>query len=138
MDIRTFITSGNATGTLTSLKSGAHFTFKFRKVQDRNDRFFVSLLTGPNNEEDYSYAGLMHIHSGSGHLSFQVTGKSCVGNDCISVKALRWALAKVNRGEALDPQGKFQHEGRCGRCGRKLTHPESIETGLGPECAAKV
>ena len=26
------------------------------------------------------------------------------------------------------------HEGRCGRCGRKLTVPESIEAGYGPEC----
>jgi hypothetical protein len=30
------------------------------------------------------------------------------------------------------------HEGRCGRCNRKLTVPESIETGLGPECASKL
>jgi hypothetical protein len=29
------------------------------------------------------------------------------------------------------------HEGRCGRCGRRLTVPESIESGLGPECATK-
>jgi hypothetical protein len=28
------------------------------------------------------------------------------------------------------------HEGRCGRCGRKLTVPESIESGFGPECAS--
>jgi hypothetical protein len=26
------------------------------------------------------------------------------------------------------------HEGRCGACGRRLTVPESIERGLGPEC----
>ena len=27
------------------------------------------------------------------------------------------------------------HSGCCGRCGRKLTVPESIDTGLGPVCA---
>jgi hypothetical protein len=26
------------------------------------------------------------------------------------------------------------HEGRCGRCGRALTVPESVERGIGPEC----
>ena len=30
------------------------------------------------------------------------------------------------------------HEGRCGRCGRKLTVPSSIESGIGPECASKL
>lgn len=28
--------------------------------------------------------------------------------------------------------------GRCGRCGRRLTDPESIRRGIGPECAALV
>jgi hypothetical protein len=26
------------------------------------------------------------------------------------------------------------HEGKCGKCGRQLTVPSSIETGIGPEC----
>jgi hypothetical protein len=26
------------------------------------------------------------------------------------------------------------HEGTCGKCGRALTVPSSIENGLGPEC----
>jgi hypothetical protein len=26
------------------------------------------------------------------------------------------------------------HEGSCARCGKKLTVPESIESGFGPEC----
>jgi len=29
-------------------------------------------------------------------------------------------------------------EGRCVRCNRKLTHPESIRLGIGPECRTKV
>ena len=29
------------------------------------------------------------------------------------------------------------HEGRCGKCGRKLTVPESLTSGLGPECAGR-
>jgi hypothetical protein len=26
------------------------------------------------------------------------------------------------------------HEGKCGKCGRTLTVPSSIESGIGPEC----
>jgi hypothetical protein len=32
------------------------------------------------------------------------------------------------------PNLEIWHEGRCGRCGRKLTVPESIHNGYGPEC----
>jgi hypothetical protein len=27
------------------------------------------------------------------------------------------------------------HEGKCGKCGRALTVPSSILTGIGPECS---
>jgi hypothetical protein len=33
---------------------------------------------------------------------------------------------------------KIHHEGRCGKCGRLLTVPESVETGIGPECAKRM
>ena len=29
---------------------------------------------------------------------------------------------------------EIYHDGRCGKCGRQLTVPASIETGFGPEC----
>ncbi len=32
---------------------------------------------------------------------------------------------------------RFDIEARCRRCNRKLTNPDSIQTGLGPECASK-
>lgn len=37
------------------------------------------------------------------------------------------------------PEGvQFWHEGRCGRCGRRLTVPGSIEIGFGPDCASEL
>ena len=30
------------------------------------------------------------------------------------------------------------HEGKCGKCGRPLTVPSSIENGLGPSCLKKL
>ena len=39
---------------------------------------------------------------------------------------------------ALPKTVEVWHEGICGRCGRKLTVPESVERGLGPECAGLV
>ena len=31
---------------------------------------------------------------------------------------------------------RVYHEGKCCRCGRTLTTPESIKKGIGPECEA--
>jgi hypothetical protein len=46
---------------------------------------------------------------------------------------IRWAVKAVAKGSL--PEGyKIQHEGKCCRCGRTLTTPESIERGIGPEC----
>jgi predicted metal-dependent hydrolase len=37
--------------------------------------------------------------------------------------------------ESLCPGFNVHHEGKCGRCGRLLTVPSSIESGIGPECS---
>ena len=47
-----------------------------------------------------------------------------------------WVLAW--QGAALPEGYEARHEGRCARCGRALTVPESIDSGFGPECARKV
>ena len=136
--IHDFLTSGRAVGTLKSNATGTHFTYRVNKNKKEDGMYFVSLLTGPNNESDYSYLGLMLKMPVTGALGFRVTQKSCAGNDAASVKAFRWMLGKVNRELDLEPQGEFQHEGRCGRCSRTLTDPESIRTGLGPICRTKM
>jgi hypothetical protein len=46
-------------------------------------------------------------------------------------------LVWENESEKIVAAGfNLQHAGKCGRCGRKLTVPQSIETGIGPECAS--
>jgi hypothetical protein len=38
----------------------------------------------------------------------------------------------------MHPELAVYHEGRCGACGRRLTTPESISSGLGPVCAGRI
>lgn len=38
----------------------------------------------------------------------------------------------------LDSRVTILHSGRCGRCKRELTDPESLATGIGPECRKKL
>ena len=60
--------------------------------------------------------------------------KSRVGEDAPSARAFRWIWSRFVSDKDFAP-AEFWHEGRCGRCGRKLTVPASIERGLGPVCA---
>jgi Family of unknown function (DUF6011) len=128
--IHAFVTAGNATLTLTSAKTSAHYTYKVQK-KDSGFFFFVSLLTGPDNSSNYKYLGLL-TQSG-----FRTTGKSCQGPDSKPARAFAWMVDKVMF-EKKNPATvalEVRHMNKCGRCGRPLTTPESIDRGLGPECA---
>jgi Family of unknown function (DUF6011) len=63
--------------------------------------------------------------------------KSRVGREAPSAKAFDWAWRALTKG-TMPANLEVWHEGRCGRCGRKLTVPESIARGIGPECAGRM
>ena len=124
-----FVLGGNATFTVDNGK-GEHYTFKVRQPKPEMP-FFANLLTGPDNEESFTYMGMVVV----GDL--KLTAKSAFPCDSKPVKVLRWALGVV-WGQNTLPEGyNVQHAGKCGCCGRKLTHPESLATGIGPECAKR-
>jgi hypothetical protein len=125
-----FILAGKAYFTLRSVKTGNRFTYRVAQT-GQGDAWFVSLLNGPDNWSNYMYMGLI-----GRDRRFRFTKGSKVGADASSAKAFAWTWARVAAGQSYDGV-EIWHEGKCGRCGRKLTVPESIESGLGPECAAK-
>ena len=132
------ILAGNATITLRSTASGDRFTFKIRRAKGAGDPcWFVSLLTGPNNESDFAYIGIIRNGWGNKGPRFQTTQKSKVTADAKPCKAITWAIGALwERGE-IPGTLEIWHEGSCCRCGRTLTVPESLASGLGPECAKK-
>lgn len=122
-----FILAGNARFTVTSKKSGKRFTFKVRRPSD-DKPWFVSVLTGPDNEGDYTFFGTIFSDR-----TFRHGRRTSISPQAPSAVAFTWLwahLAKDNLPEQID----IHHEGRCGRCGRTLTVPASIESGFGPEC----
>ena len=123
----TFINGTNATFTIVSPLTQVRFTYKVRESKDGKVKF-VSLLNGPSNEHNYVYMGLLK----NNRIVFSKGSK--VSPDATSAKALRWALRQLDAGRM---SFEFWHEGRCCMCGRKLTVPSSIETGIGPICAER-
>jgi len=132
---RDFVLGGNATFTMVG--TNARFTYKVtRKDPEPGDRkqtpvYFVGLLSGSDNESDYRYLGVLDPVTGYTRL----TRNSKFTLDAPSVKAIQWALPKVWANVVMPPSFALYHEGKCGKCGRKLTVPESIVTGFGPECS---
>lgn len=142
-----FVLAGKATFTLEipadfAEKNGtpAHYTFRVNH-KEASMRFpetwFVALLSGPDNTSDYTYMGMLRPDTGA----VSMTRKSAYPATAMPVRLLERTLSRVwaGEGDKIEAAGfKLHHEGKCCRCGRKLTVPSSIESGIGPECANKM
>lgn len=130
-DALRFMLAGHAIVTLRSKKTMTRFTYKLTKSDDGRV-IFVGLLRGPDNTEDYSYLGYIrrdvYFHGGA---------KAKISVDADSAKAFDWSYRQLVKG-AMPPQLEVWHEGSCGCCGRVLTVPESVASGFGPTCAARL
>jgi len=122
-----FFEAGKAIFTITN-PLGIHYTYKI--VHPEKKPFFVFLLTGQDNNSNYTYLGTYNPRN----FEVYLTAKSKYNDDSTPVKVVRWAIKKVASKISLPEGYKIQHEDRCCRCGRRLTTPESIENGIGPEC----
>jgi hypothetical protein len=129
--VREFMLAGNATLTLKSERSGNRFTYRVRKAES-GDVHFVGLLGGTDNESDFRYLGVIFKDGGYHHGK-----RSHIAPDAPSAMAFDWFHANL-KADRMPATVQVWHEGKCGRCGRKLTVPESVERGLGPECASLI
>ena len=129
--VRKFIMAGNSTFTIKNDKTGKHYTFTVQKLADKkNERkrpiHFVQVLNGGKK----CYIGTIFSYA-----KFVFGQKSSFAKNSIQTKAFDWIFRNA---EQLPEGVHIYHEGSCGRCGRELTNPESIEAGFGPDCIKKV
>ena len=128
---REFVLAGRAVFTVANA-GGKHYTFRVSHKEASGtyaETWFVSLLTGPDNTSDFTYLGMLTDRG-----LVRLTAKSQYNDESQPVRVLRWALQIIWWAGNLPEGYSIHHEGRCGRCGRTLTTPESIEAGFGPEC----
>jgi hypothetical protein len=122
-----YIHGGNSIFTVINTLTTKRFTFKVKKHKTE-DVYFVSVLTGT---DAYQYIGFLK------YSNFLYSNKSTISKDSQSVKVFSYIYQKLKE-KNLPEFVEFWHEGVCGKCGRKLTVPESIESGFGPECIKRV
>ena len=136
-NIRKIVFGGNSTFTIKNVHTGKHFTFKVNTLKDtakKGEVWFVNVLTGPDNNFDYSYMGMVN----KDRSRFFRTKKSKISDDAPSFVGFAWFFKMLKTGMEFPEYVHFYHSGRCARCGRKLTTPESIKAGFGPECITKI
>jgi Family of unknown function (DUF6011) len=126
-----FILGGNALFTIKSLKTGTRFTYKVLHDCKREGYFKVSYLNGTDNTKDYKQIGF--ISPDSPYLQ----PISIHTKELTVFKAFDHVFLNLSIRMAM-PLVEIWHEGRCCRCGRVLTVPESISNGIGPECIFKM
>jgi len=144
-----YLLGGRATITVLNTATGTRFTFKVRCKRDtvKNGRavtspYFVSVMTGSDNERSYSYFGYI---TSNGQTYRHGGAKAKVPTNAGACIAWNWLWNLLNgrnndgspRSNTLAdyPTLEVWHEGTCCCCGRTLTVPSSIASGIGPVCA---
>ena len=131
-----FLLAGKALFTVSNPKGG-HFTFKVRRVESEwpigsgrmSLTYFVNVKT-TESDRPYQYIGILNTMTGD----IKCTMKSVFLPGSKEYDVAKWACQVVIGGKLIPAGYHIQHAGQCGKCGRTLTDPESIERGIGPEC----
>ncbi len=132
-EIKHFIIAGDAIFALKNTLNGHHLTYRVTLCEDKPDFWFVSTLTGPDNTSNYTPLGTLREDHYMSGLIFKRNAKSSIGEQATPAVTARWFFDKLNK-KALPSTLEVWHKGKCGKCARLLTTPESIEAGLGPIC----
>lgn len=140
----------NGAYTVSHEKHG-HFTVKLYTAQPPSDlawKRILALLVGPDNTSDWKGVAFWREEADWQVADVWRTHRS--DDRTVPIDGFHWgekwtAIEKklaiwsdlVVRGAASHWKGNgytLLREGRCVRCNRLLTHPESIDRGVGPEC----
>jgi len=121
-----FILGGKSFVTFLNTKTDNRFTFKVVKHK-KDDIYFVNVLTGP---DIYTFVGTVK------DSVFKYSKKSNISNEAQSVKVFNYIVNKLASNNLPDFI-EIYHDGKCGKCGKRLTDPTSIKIGFGPFCINK-
>lgn len=123
-NVRDYVLAGHAVLTVQNRETENHFTYEINKKDEKSDVWFVKVLANGS----YEYIG-MFTWSG-----FKTTKASITKSDSPSFVVMDIVFKRYVLSLRPHPKLKLMHNGCCAHCGRELTHPESLTTGLGPVC----
>ena len=123
----------NGTFTLINREKGSHITMKIHTVKggDLKGKRIISKLIGPDNTT--SFQGIAFLNTNDTYALWK-KHRTDKNGQIISI-----LLAMLIKGKASRFSEKISIKASttCLRCNRKLTTPQSIADGIGPECIKK-
>jgi hypothetical protein len=120
--------------TVENPATGGHRTFKVTTAKSGplEGKRIVSLLSGPDRDDYACWTGFGFVGEDGNVVlwkSYRELGKGAWAFYARSLSnPVHYAVTKGLR---------YWFAGRCRRCGRVLTRPDSIAAGIGPECAGQ-
>jgi hypothetical protein len=129
-----FITAGKALVEFSSLRKEFKVIYQITKHEEK-DLWFVSVQFRFPATEDEPFGKIKFAYVGAifEDLVFRHTKRSKVSPTSKAFLGFKFvwdALVAKN----LPDYVAIKHLGRCGRCGRRLSDPKSMERGFGPHC----
>lgn len=114
--------------------NGDHRTIQVKECKTGNfaGKTIVGFLTGADNENDYQFFGFLS----NGRVSFWKSFSAKQTPE--RLRRIVRALEMISSDEKAAGKAYAFKSGRCYRCNRHLTTPESIVAGIGADCAEKV
>jgi hypothetical protein len=115
-----------------------HYTFKVERVEfegpNAKTMYFIKSLAGSDNTSDYVYMGVVDTVFLKG---VKLTAKSAFPETSTRVRIASRVVSRILAGDGdkiAEAGWDVKHAGKCGKCGRMLTEPESLSSGIGPIC----
>jgi len=133
---REIMFAGRSRFTVLNEASGNRFTYQVNAPKYDRDGNKIDnpekaevLMVKFLNGSGYDFIGILNRE---GHFFY--SRKSKIYKNHLAIRGFEWLVTHIDK---MPDKVKFYHEGCCLRCARALTVPESILSGLGPECAKK-
>lgn len=91
----------------------------------------VSVMRGPSNDDKGDWMGFGFVTDRGINVWYKKRGSD--------QHFETYANMLMNPKEWQEQRGLvYKYEGRCRKCNRRLTVPESIDSGIGPVCGARI
>ena len=141
--IRRFLLGGKASFTIQDKLNKVHVQLRL-DTHWHNDKLYV--LKGLYGPLQYHWLGTVFVKQ-DGFIGFKLGKTAKASLEETRIKYFLALLRRINAAhlsktdattEWIPKHIEFLHEGSCGVCGRPLTHPESIHTGIGPICSGRM
>lgn len=127
------LTAGKAEFSIQNEISKKHYTYLLTQARHPQSEgatvFFVKVCY---DYLKFHYAGVLVIDDKK--VTYAKGAKGKLAETAESIKGLLWLFNKLVTQQKVTENVGVYHFGKCARCGRTLTDPQSIVAGLGPEC----